>query len=98
MHAMRLPTNHIALPMTLYPYPQNPVARVLSCVVVAHSFSRYLSIVKGYTASKTSRLYSFQPKCILLRYCDCMSEQKSDMFAHKLKFILLPQLIATLIN
>ena len=27
-----------------------------------------------------------------------LSEQKLDMFAHKLKFILLPQLIATLNN
>ena len=27
-----------------------------------------------------------------------MSEQKPDMFAHKLKFFLLPQLIATLNN
>ena len=27
-----------------------------------------------------------------------LSEQKPDMFAHKLKFILLPQLIATLSN
>ena len=47
---MQLPTNHIALPMTLYPYLRitmssnlgrltNPVAPVMSCIAVACSFS-----------------------------------------------------------
>ena len=34
----------------------------------------------------------------LVSICDCQAEQKPDMFALKLKFILLPQLIATLNN
>ena len=36
-------------------------------------------------------------KVSVLLICDCLSK-KPDMFAHKLKFILLPQLIATLNN
>ena len=49
----------------------NPVAPVLSCIVVVCLFSWqkwYSSILKCYAASKTSRLYSFQPKLNLLPY------------------------------
>ena len=77
-----LPTNHIALQwhsiLTLriavssnWGSLTNPVAPVLSCLVEARSFSWlkwYSSILKGYRASKTSRLCSFQPKRILLTY------------------------------
>ena len=77
---MQLPTNHIALPMTLdltlkiavsfdRDSLTDPVALVLFCIVKVHLFSWlkwYLSIPKGYTASKLFRLYSFQPKRILL--------------------------------
>ena len=36
--------------------------------------------------------------CFIREYLVIMIEQKPDMFAHKLKFILLPQLITTLNN
>ena len=40
-------------------------------------------------------IFFSQEKCVIyVTVC----EQKPDMFAHKLKFILLPQLIATLNN
>ena len=56
---------------TINHLPLNPVAPVLSCIVEVRSFSwlkRYLSVLKGYTASITSRLYSLQPKRVLLPY------------------------------
>ena len=79
---MRLPTNHIALPInsiltlriavsTNWGSLTNTVAPLLSCVVEACLFSWlkwYSSILKGYIASITSRLYSFQPKHVLLPY------------------------------
>ena len=49
----------------------NPVAPVLSYIVEAFSLNsgkRYSSVLKGYTASKSSRLHSFQPKRVLLPY------------------------------
>ena len=49
----------------------NPVAPVLSYIVEARSLNsgkRYSSILKGYTVSKSSRLYSFQSKRVLLPY------------------------------
>ena len=77
-----LPTNHIALQwhsiLTLriavssnWGSLTNPVAPVLSYIVEACSLNsgkRYSSVLKGYTASKSSRLYSFQPKRVLLPY------------------------------
>ena len=81
---MRLPINHIARPtvwhsiLTLritessnWGSLTNPVAPVLSYIVEAHSLNwgtQYSSVLKGYKASKSSRLYSFQPKHVLLPY------------------------------
>ena len=80
LKCMRLPTNHIALPMTLSPYPQDHHQFQLRhiyqfyyfCIVVAHLFQQIIDIhpfqLKGNTALKTSRLYSFQPRHVLLPY------------------------------
>ena len=49
----------------------NPLAPVLSSIVEARSLKSgkgYSSVLKGYTASKSYRLYSFQPKRALLPY------------------------------
>ena len=79
---MQLPTNHIALPVSLSSTLGSPgvpteahlpilLHILLSCIVEARSVSwlkQYSSVLKGYTASKTSRLYLFQPKHIFLPY------------------------------
>ena len=61
-----------------------------------------------YLVGYTTVCYVLAPFCLCLSFSNCMSlaiymysyiaEQKPDIFAHKLKFTLLPQLIATLNN
>ena len=66
---MQLPINHIALPMTFYPYSKDchefqwRITYQSCCAcIVRYSISmikRRSSTLKGYTALITSRLYSF---------------------------------------
>ena len=77
---MWLPTNHIALPtwhfsLTLVGLLWVLTEASLSVLLFLYSSSMFIvaynwysSILKGYTVSKTSGLYSFQPKHVLLSH------------------------------
>ena len=71
------------------------IARVKADVSL-HSLCMFY--YKFFTCIMSHYMHHISSSCISWHYHMWLSEQKPDMFAHKLIFILFPQLIATLNN